>query len=379
MLVLAGILFGSVFGMKWFGNRMMNQYLDAMPVPPATISSVRAETMLWDNRLAAVGSLVAVNGADITTEVDGVVTEIHFESGDQVEAGAPLISLDAAIERGELQRLQAQADLAELDRKRLEALYQRKTISKSEYDTAVAHTAAAEAAVDAQRGRVAQKELRAPFAGRLGIRRVNVGEYLSAGSAVVTLQSLDPIDLDFSLPERYLGAVQPGLAVDIQVAAWPGQTFRGQVTAIEPKVESATRNFNLRARLANPEQRLQPGQFANVRLNLAGERSVIVVPRTAISYNSYGASVFVIRENPDAAPPPKEPIPGAPPYTRLEVVQRFVETGEARGDFVAIHKGLEEGEEIASAGLLKLRNGQPVIIDNQLRPQAELDPTPAEG
>lgn len=378
MLALAGILFGSVFGMKWFGNRMMNEYLDAMPVPPATVSSTTAQVMSWDRYLQATGSLVPVQGADLTTEVSGVVTEIHFKSGDWVEAGAPLLFLDTTIERGELARLQAQLELAELNRKRVAELYERSTVSKSEYDTAVAETRSAQAAVDAQAGRLAQRELRAPFAGRLGIRQANVGEYLREGTRVVTLQSLDPIDVDFSVPERFLGTISAGYPVTITTAAYPDQVVSGEVLAVEPQVNPATRNFLLRARLPNPDHHLLPGQFAQVRVGLPGETEVVAVPRTAIHYSSYGTSVFVVQGQENPAPRPSEPKPGMPPYTDLEVRQRFIETGEARGDFIAI-TGLEAGTEIATSGLLKLRNGQPVIINNELTPQAELHPTPAEG
>ncbi len=379
MLVCTGLLFGSVFGMQWFGKRMMNQFLDAMPAPPATISAEAARTMTWDNRLQAIGSLVAVNGADITNEIEGTVLAVHFESGQWVEKGDPLVTLDASIERAELERLEAQAELAEIDRRRREELFQRQTISRAEYDRAVAETRAANAAAAAQRGRVEQKELRAPFAGQLGVRRANVGQYLGAGSAIVTLQSLDPIDIDFSLPEDQLARVSVGLAVEVRVSAWPDQSFAGEVLAIEPKVEAGTRNFTLRARLANPEGLLRPGQFGQVQLQLPGEREVVVVPRTAINYSSYGSSVFILRDNPDAPPRPAEPQPGMPPWTDREVIQRFVETGEARGDFVAIRSGLEAGDEVATSGLLKLRNRQPVLINNATAPRAELAPQPPEG
>lgn len=379
MLVLTGLLFGGVFGMQWVGKRMMNEFLDSMPVPPVTISAQPVEAMVWNNHLQAVGSLVAVNGADITSEVEGIVTAIHFESGQQVAKGDLLLSLDSEVERAELVRLEAQAELAEIERTRRESLYKRQTISRSEYDTAVAETRSAEASVAAQRGRLAQKEIRAPFSGRLGVRRVNVGQYLGAGEAIVTLQSLNPIDIDFTLPESRLGSVQTGLPVEVVVSAWPDRVFSGEVLAIEPKVEAGTRNFTLRARLDNPEGLLRPGQFGHVRLKLSGEREVVVVPRTAIHYNSYGTSVYILRHNPDARPRPEEPAPGMPPWTDLEVSQRFVETGDARGDFVAVVKGLKAGEKVVTSGLMKLRNGQPVIVNNRVVPEPKLQPEPGEG
>lgn len=369
MLILTGVVFGAVFGMKWFGTKMMNEYVDNMPVPPATISSAAAEAMEWPNELAAIGTLVAVNGTDVTTEIGGIVTKLHFESGDLVKRGDRLIELDADAERAELQQLKAQADLAELNRKRREQLYKLEAISKSDLDTVNAEANAAKAAVAAQAARLAHKDIRAPFDGRLGIRRVAIGQYLAAGSAIVTLQSVDPIDVDFSLPEQRSGSIETGFDVEVRVDAWPDETFTGEVLAIEPRVDTDTRNFLIRARLPNPDGKLRPGQFGQVALSLPGARNVLALPRTAINYSSYGVSVFVVVpiENPEEGRPDKE------------VVQRFVRLGEALGDYVAVTEGLEQGEEIATSGLLKLRNGQPVIINNETAPKTELNPRPEQG
>lgn len=379
MLVLVGIVFGAIFGMKWFGNKMMNEYLAKAPVPPATISAAAAGMMTWDNRLETIGSFVPVNGTEVTTESGGIVTAIHFDSGAKVGKGAALVTLDAANEAAELKRLEAQAELAELNRSRREKLYGMEAISKSDYDAAVSEAAAAKSAADAQRAKLAQKYIRAPFAGQLGIRKINLGQYLAPGTAIVSLQTLDPIYFDFSLPEQQVALVQEGLTVNIRVDSMPGEQFAGSVVAIEPQIDEATRNFKLRARLANTDHRLRPGLFGKVALTLPGERSLLVVPRTAISYNSYGTSVFVVQKKKDAPPPPAEPTPGAPPYTDLEVIQRFVKTGDARGDFVAVTDNLKEGEQVATSGLLKLRNQLPVIINNNNTPKAELEPTPPQN
>jgi membrane fusion protein, multidrug efflux system len=369
MLILAGVVFGAVFGMKWFGNKMMVQYLENMPVPPATISATEVQSMRWDNRLEAIGSLVPVNGAELTTEVGGIVTALHFESGQRIAKGALLVSLDARDERGELQRLQAQAELAELNRKRREQLYKLEAISKSDYDAAVAEANAAKAAAEAQAGRLAQKEIRAPFDGQLGIRRVNVGQYVSPGTALVSLQSLDPIDVDFTLPEQYTGRIEPGFKVGVRVESQPERSFDGEVLAVEPRIDAATRNFGVRARLPNPDGLLRAGQFGRVVLLLPGEREVLAIPRTAVEYSSYGTSVFVVRERKAAdgqAPQQDQPT--------LEVVQRFVRLGDSRGDYVAVVDGLEVGAQIATSGLMKLRNQQPVIINNELAPNVQLEP-----
>lgn len=384
IIVIVGcvVVFGAIFGMKWFSNKMMNDFVDAMPIPPATIGAGKVQTMTWDNRLEAVGSFVPVNGTDVTTEAGGIVTAIHFESGQKVRKGTPLVTLDSARERGEYARLKAQAELSELNRVRREKLFKLEAISKSDYDAAVTEADAARAAVQSQAGVLAQKEIRAPFDGLLGIRRVNVGQYLSAGTAIVTLQSLDPIDLDFTLPEQYVGQAQPGFKVTVNVDSYADQSFTGEVLAVEPRIDAATRNFGLRARLPNPDDKLRAGQFGRVTLTLPGNRSLLVLPRTAVNYDSYGTSVFVVqkkKEDPNA-PKPKT-MPGAPagPSTDLVVEQRFIKVGEARGDFVAVVDGIKEGEQVATSGLLKLRNGQPVIINNEGAPQLKLDPKPVEG
>lgn len=381
LLALAFVLFGGVFFMKWFGNRMMAQYLENMPTPPATISAAEVAPMAWDNRLEAVGTLVPVNGAELTTEAGGIVQAIHFESGARVEKGALLVSLDSANERGDLKRLQAQAQLTELNRKRREQLFKLEAISKSDYDAAVAEANAADAAVEAQAGRIAQKEIRAPFAGQLGIRKVNVGQYVAAGTPIVSLQQLDPIDVDFSLPEQYTGTVQPGYQVTVAVDAHHDRLFDGAILAVEPRVDEATRNFGLRARLPNADLLLRPGQFGRVVLKLPGEREILAVPRTAISYNSYGTSVFVVQKKKPAANADAEAAPaveGQPPATDLEVVQRFVRIGDGRGDYVAVVDGLKAGEQVATSGLLKLRNQQPVIINNDISPATQLEPKPPQ-
>lgn len=380
LLLIALVLFGGVFFMKWFGNRMMVQYLENMPTPPATISATEAAEMSWDNRLEAVATLVPVNGAELTTEAAGIVQAIHFESGARVAKGALLVSLDTANERGDLKRLRAQAQLAELNRKRREQLFKLEAISKSDYDAAVAEANAAQAAVEAQAGRLAQKEIRAPFAGQLGIRKVNVGQYVAAGTPIVSLQSLDPIDADFSLPEQYTGVVQPGYQVTVAVDAYPDRMFSGEILAVEPRVDVATRNFGLRARLPNQELLLRPGQFGRVVLQLPGAREVIAVPRTAVSYNSYGTSVFVVQKKKPAenAAVDTPVASGQPPATDLEVVQRFVRIGDSRGDYVAVTDGLKLGEQVATSGLLKLRNQQPVIINNDISPDTQLAPRPPQ-
>lgn len=378
MLVAVTVVFGGVFGMQYLGRKAVNDYFDNAPVTPATITAARVEPMTWDNRLDAIGSVVAVNGAAVTTEAGGIVTAIHFESGAMVERGARLVTLDAANERGEFERLKAQARLAELNLARREKLFALDAVAKADVDAARAESDAARAAVQAQQALLAQKEIRAPFSGQLGIRQVNLGQYLAAGTGIVWLQSLDPVEFDFALPEQNLARVQPGLPVDVRIEAFPERAFTGAVTAVEPRVDPDTRNFQVRARLPNPDHHLRAGQFGRVALLLPGTRQVLAVPRTAVSYSSYGTSVYVIRPIERRASAPAGAGKDAPQAT-LEVVQRFVRTGEARGDFVAVTEGLASGDQVATSGLLKLRNQLPVVIDNRVVPDARLDPRPGES
>ncbi|USA43075.1 efflux RND transporter periplasmic adaptor subunit [Spongiibacter taiwanensis] len=380
MLLGTAAVFGGVFGMKWMSNSMMNDFIDAMPIPPVTISTALVEETSWPAEFTSVGTLVAVNGADLTAEMDGVVRAIHFESGDEVAKGALLVELDSAAEQGELDRLKAEAELAEIDRKRIETLFRRGSISQSELDTAAAKTKAAHAAVVAQQGRLDQKRVVAPFAGRLGIRQVNVGQYVAVGQTIVTLQSLNPIDVDFALPEKYLAEVAPGYPVQAKTETQQPASYQGKLIAMEPKVNPNTRNFALRARLENPDGVLKPGQFASIRVVLPEQKRYLTIPRSAVNYASYGSSVYVVQtvEGKTADDESAESDDSEAGPNKI-VVQQFVKLGPSRGDYVAVIEGLSGGEEIASAGLLKLRSQQPVIVNNELAPSPSFSPNVDEG
>ncbi len=379
MLALCLVIFGTVFGGKYFGNVMMNQYLDSMPTPPVTISATGARVETWQQQIETVGSLTAVNGIEVTTEAAGIVKSIEFESGDRVSKGAILIRLDADTDVGDLRTLEAQAQLAETELQRIHKLFELESISKSELDKAESEAAQAKARVQAQRARVAQKVIRAPFAGELGIRNIDLGQYISPGTPIVSLQALDPLYVDFNLPEQNISRIQKGQRISVMVDLYPGEVFEGEVQAIDSRVEEATRNFRVRAQVANVAGLLRPGVFARVNIELPGAKEVLVVPRTSISYNSYGSSVFVVQKMKEPPAKPETQAPGMPAYTDLEVVQRFVKTAEARGDFVTIVEGLSEGDQVATSGLLKLRNQQPVIINNDMAPKVEMNPAPPQG
>jgi membrane fusion protein (multidrug efflux system) len=350
VIVALLIVLGGLGGL-WFMNlqKMIAQF--SQPMPPATVASaeVRAET--WQRSLRSVGSLVAENGVTVTPELGGVVREISFNSGGTIEAGDVLIRLDDRVDRAALEALRADRRLAEIRFKRTTDLLRREAISKSEYDEARANFDAANARVVQQEETLAKKTVRAPFSGSLGIRAVNVGQFVEPGDPIVTLQSLDPIYVDYALPERELARAAVGQQVVVRVDAYPGETFTGTLEAIATNVEAATRSLSLRATLPNPDGRLRNGMFAEVETLLPAEDQVLTIPRTAVSFNTYGDFVFVIAKGEDGG---------------MLAQQRQIGTGETRGGRVEVLRGLEAGEQVVRAGLVKLREGQSLQIDNSV-------------
>lgn len=351
--VVCTAVFGGMYLWKVEGARQAAAAQGGGP-PPATIAATRVIREQWQPTLEVVGSLAAVAGIAVTNEVSGKIESIHFDSGQSVERGDLLVELDDSTDAAELSALQAERTIANLRYERLAKLVREKSISKSDFDEARATLDAATARVAAQQALIDKKRIRAPFGGRLGIRGVDVGEFLAAGAAIVPLEQLDPIFVDFTLPERELARVGIGQRVSVRVQAYPDEHFDGTVEAIEPAVLIASRSFRLRARLDNPQQRLRPGMFAAVTVDLGAPRDVLTVPDTAIDYAPYGDSVFVIAESDG----------------KLSVTRRQIDTGSSRGGRVEVVSGLENGERIVSAGANKLRNGQAVTIDD--------NPAPAE-
>lgn len=378
MLLITGLVFGLVFGVKAFMSYGTNQFFDSMQPPPATISASTAQQQTWRETVEAVGTLVAVNGAQVTTESPGVISEIRFKPGDGVKAGEVLLQLNASTELATLKSLEATARLTATQRDRYRKLAETNLVSRDDAEQRAADAATAQAQVDAQRALVARKTIRAPFSGVLGIRKVNLGQYVNPGDELVSLQSLDPIYLNFTLPEQRLPQVQPGTVVTATVDALPGQTFEGRITSIEPQVDPQTRNFEVQATMDNKDNALRPGTFARVSFAQGSEQRVVVIPQTAISFNPYGNSVYVITQAPQPKADPAQAKPeGAPPGPALIVKQRFVKTGATQGDLIAVTEGLKPGERVATSGLLKLRNDATVIINNSVQPTADRAPTPA--
>ena len=373
MLVGVVIVFGGVFAIKAFFAKQTNNFFDNMPQPAVAVSSYVAKTQRWTDNGEAVGTFVAINGTDVTTESGGVVKQLSFAAGQPVKAGTVLVQLNSANELAVLKSLEATARLAAVQRDRWRELGKDKLVSQAEVEQRATDAASALANADAQRALIAQKTIRAPFDGVLGLRKVNLGQFVNPGDPIVSLQSLDPIYLDFSLPEQEMGKVVEGTRVRATVDALPGQVFEGKVTAIEPQVDVSTRNFRVQATLANPGARLRLGTFAHVGFDTGGSRNVIVVPQTAISFNPYGNAAYVIskvRRTEGEKDMQGKPLTG----DKLIVTQRFVKTGATRGDLIAVTEGLKPGEQVVTSGLLKLRNDAEVTINNKVQPSADARP-----
>ncbi len=341
----------------WTIYQQVQQF--SAPQPAISVSAAVAEQRPWQSRLPAIGTLKAFLGVDLAAEVDGIVRDLLFESGEKVERGQPLIQLDNQVERASLATAEAERGLARVEFERGRSLVRRSNISKSEFDRLSAELEKATASVAQLKATLDKKRILAPFAGTIGIRQVDPGDYLSPGATIATLQDLSRLHVDFFLPEQSAPQVALGQRVRVSVAAYPGEWFDGSISAINPKVEDQTRNLQVRATLANPEERLLPGMFANLNLILPGDQPRVLVPETAITYTLYGNSVYVVSEKQAEDGKLEQDDEG---QAQLVVERRFVETGERRDGLVVIRKGLEAGERVVTAGQLKLDNGAHVTL-----------------
>ena len=364
MLIIAGVIVGGVVAFQGFKNTMIAKSIKGQANPPQTVSTTIAEDSVWQPTVEALGSFRASKQASLSAEVSGLVTSIQFNSGQKVRAGQTLVELNPAPLKAQLAQFEAQAALAELNLKRDEAQLKVQAISQSAVDTDRATLKSTQAIVAAQKALIAQKTISAPFSGQLGIRQVNLGQYLAPGTAVVTLQDLDPMDIDFAVPQSQIDLVRVGMPARIESSAVPGQSFTGRVTAIEPQLDPATLNLTVRARLANPDNTLLPGTFATVRLTQGQPARYVTLPNAAVTYNPYGATVFIVTGS-------SKGVGGTP---GLAVEQRFITTGLTRGDQVAILKGVNAGETVVTAGQLKLRNGSLVMENNSVQPSDNPNP-----
>lgn len=359
---------GALFGYKFWSVKKAMAAMASMKRPPATVTTAPATEQTWTATLSAVGTVESFQGVTLRTEIEGRILRLGFDSGAMVKAGDVLVELESETERAQLRSAEAAARLAAASLERARELRASNTNTAVEFDTAEATHAQALAAVEAIKATLAKKRIVAPFDGRLGIRQVNIGQFLSKGDTVATLEAVHPAYVDFALPQQELPHLRAGLPVRVTVDAFPGRTFSGRVEAINPRVTETTRNVRIRAIVPNPDEALRPGLFAKVNVDLPEQSSVLELPATAVVYSPYGNSVYVVVEN-TAADGSKQ----------LVVEQRFVTTGAKRGDQVAIVKGLKAGEQVVTAGQMKLRNGAPVAVNNAVVPSNSPTPQPTES
>ncbi len=362
LVLMGGLLFGVAY-FKGLRKDMIQQVMAKMAQQPTIVAALPAEESTWEARLQAVGSLRAIQGVNVTTELAGQVVGIHFDSGQAARKGQLLVQLNDAVEQAELRRLEAQLILDRISLERSLRLVKSHAIPQSRVDTDQSHFDQTNAQIANQKALIAKKAIRAPFDGMLGIRQVDLGQYLAPGTAVVTLQALQPIYADFALPQQTMPVVAIGQKVRVTTDAFPGQDFEGKIEAISPEVDTATRNYMIRALLHNEKLVLRPGLFAEVTVRLPQTRQIVTVPQTAIAYNPYGELVFVVEEQQTKG--------GA---KQLVAKQRFVKVGERRGDQVAVLRGIKPGEQVVVAGQIKLKEGSVVQINNAVLPPNDPQP-----
>ncbi len=336
--------------------------------PPSAVSTFLVDQQEWQPTLSAIGTANAVQGVMVSSDLPGIVRDITFQSGTSVEKGQELAKLDTTQEVAQLNAAKSRQDLAKVNLGRVQGLLKKRVGSQSDYDAAAAEYKQASAATREVEALIERKTIRAPFSGVLGIRMVDLGQYLTSGDQVVPLQSLDPIYVDFSLPQQSLGQLQPGRTVEVRADGLPDDKFSGEITAIDPNVDATTRNVRVQATLKNPDGKLRSGMFVNTSVLLPIRESVVAIPASAIDYAPYGDSVFIVEE---IISEEGEPF--------LGVRQQFVKLGTSRGDLIEVTEGLEPGQEIVSSGTFKIKDGAPVNVNNDIQPGAELAPTVTES
>jgi membrane fusion protein (multidrug efflux system) len=412
MILLVLLVIGAIIGIK--AMMIMKMIAGMKPPPPSVVSTAKAKFEDWQPALNAVGTLRAVRGADLALDIAGLVTKVNLKSGDEVKEGEVLLQLRDSEDVAQLHQLEAAAALANVTFDRAKQQLNVQAISKADYDAAAADLKAKQAAVQQQQVNVAKKQLRAPFAGRAGIITVNPGAYLNSGTTIVTVQQLNPIFVDFHLPQRNLSDLKVGQKVMLKLDAFKGKTFEGTLTAISPKIDNDTRNVQIEASVPNPDKLLTPGMFADVNVDVGSQERHLTLPQTAVVYNPYGETVYLVKKKADfdkaqadnkaantdpktadaKADPKKADAKDAKkddkkkddkkddknavPPDQLVVQQTFVTTSGTRGDQVAIVKGLNEGEEVVTSGQVKLKSGSPITIDNSVQPSNNPNPTPQE-
>jgi membrane fusion protein (multidrug efflux system) len=367
MLLIVGVLFGGIFGFRAFKAQMSKKYMAFKP-PPVVVTAIKAESVPWQPQVKAVATLRAVHGVDVTNETAGIVRSVLFKPGEEVKEGQLLVMLNADAETAQLQALEAAAELAHVTYERDKKQFEVQAVSQATLDTEAADLKSKRAQVSQQQALVDKKAIHAPFSGKLGINMVNPGQFLNPGDKIVTLQELGSIYADFYLPQQELSRIAPGQAVVVMTDTFPGRSFSGKITTINPKVDPETRNFQIEALITNPKHELLPGMYATADIRAGVVKSYLTVPQTAVTYNPYGDTVYIAQEGTKG--PDNKPL--------LTVKQTFVTLGPTRGDQVAVLTGVKEGDTVVTSGQLKLKNGSVVIINNQVQPSNEETPGPVD-
>jgi len=362
LIGLAAVKFAPGFGQF----SVMGAVMSSMVPPPEVVTAAPVNAETWENLISATGSVVTVQGVTVGAEMAGKVVGINFESGAPVKQGDLLVQLDTSNEEAQLRSAEANMSWAKANLDRSTDLLQKNAISKSEFDLVDAQYKQSFAQADAIRAIIAKKTIRAPFAGRLGIRQVNLGQILKEGDPIASLQTLDPIYVNFSLPQQRLASLTPGTPVRVTTDAAAGKSFEGKINAVNPDLDPITRSVRVQAKLPNSDEQLHPGMFANVEVVLPTKQNVLVIPATAVLYAPYGDSVFVVEQKKNEKTNQAETV----------LRQQLIRVGTARGDFVTVVDGLKAGESVVTSGVFKLRPGEPVMVDNKLAPKAELNPKP---
>ena len=370
MLIMLGCIVVLVAGLAFGFYLHIQKLIASAPKPgPQTVTSMIVKTMEWKPQLTAIATLSPVKGVELSSEVSGLVVQVLFHSGQAVKAGDPLVQLNADAELAQFKAAEASAELAEIVYQRDKAQFQVQAVSQAQLDADTADLKLKKAQAMLQKATLEKKTIKAPFAGKLGITAVVPGQFLNPGDKVVTLQTLNPIYADFFQPQQKVALLKTGQAVSLKLDAYPGQVFSGRITTLNPKVETASRNLQIQSTFDNAKLQLLPGMFANVSVDLGQAQQLLTLPQTAVTYNPYGSTVFIVKEA------DKENADGKKPKVAQQI---FVVTGETRGDQITILKGLKEGQEVVTSGQLKLKNGTPVRIDNSVLPGNDPSPTPQE-
>jgi len=367
MLIGVFVLMGLIIGFNLFKTIMIKKYLAGAGSPPATVTTMVVGDDEWQPQLLASGSLRAYRGVELSTEVNGIIKSVFVKSGMDVKEGTLLMSLVQDADLAQLHALQAQADLAKVVNERDRQQLAIEAISKNAFDSSSADYKAKAAQVEQQMALVAKKNLKAPFSGRVGIVSTNPGQFINSGDKILTLQTIDPVFVDFTLPQNVAAQIKKDQVVNVVSDGFGNQIFKGKITAVSPKVDSNTRNIQVEALVSNPDKKLLPGMFASLKVDLGDKVRYITVPQTAVTYNPYGSVIYIAKQGTAKDGKPS-----------TEAQQVFVTTGPTRGDQVAILKGIQIGDTIVTSGQLKLKNGTPLIVNNDVIPGNNPNPTPQE-